>query len=475
MNVSVPSFSKDFKGQIIVVGFGSIGKALLPLLVRHLKADTQQITIISPDDRNKAVAEEYGVNFIKEGLYPENYESVLSSILDKDTERGFIISVSNEVSSKALIEFSQKNNAHYVDTVVEPWEGFYFNNSLSKEDQSNYKLREYLKEIKETSVGGPTAVSCCGANPGMVSWFVKEALLNLANDTNLDYKTPTTKSEWASLMQRLGVKGVHIAEKDTQTTGVPREKGVFENTWSVEGCIAECLQPAELGWGNHEKEFPVDGHQHTEGHKSAIYLDAQGGNVKVKTWTPTHGHHEGFLVTHNEAISISDYFTVREGEEVIFRPTCHYAYHPTDATVESLSELFNEQDCTPQTKHKIFTEAEIISGTDELGVLLYGHSKNAYWYGSKLSIEETRILAPHQNATALQVSSAILAGVFYALNHPQEGVIETEEMDHKECLDIQRAYLGKVEGSYTDWKPTENSETEDNDDPWQFSNIRIKN
>ena len=33
---------------------------------------------------------------------------------------------------------------------------------------------------------------------------------------------------------------------------------------------------------------------------------------------------------------------------------------------------------------------------DELGVLLAGHKKNAYWYGSQLSIEEARKLAPVQ-------------------------------------------------------------------------------
>ena len=29
---------------------------------------------------------------------------------------------------------------------------------------------------------------------------------------------------------------------------------------------------------------------------------------------------------------------------------------------------------------------EIVKGVDELGVLLAGHKKNAYWYGSQLSI-----------------------------------------------------------------------------------------
>jgi hypothetical protein len=40
---------------------------------------------------------------------------------------------------------------------------------------------------------------------------------------------------------------------------------------------------------------------------------------------------------------------------------------------------------------------------DELGVLIAGHSKNAYWYGSQLTIEEARRAAPYNSATTLQV------------------------------------------------------------------------
>ena len=92
-------------------------------------------------------------------------------------------------------------------------------------------------------------------------------------------------------------------------------------------------------------------------------------------------------------------------------------------------------------------------GSDDLGVLIYGHAKNALWYGSRLSIEETRELAPYQNATGLQVTSAVLAGMVWALENPDAGIVETEEMDHARCLEIQRPYLGRIEGHYTDWTP----------------------
>ena len=55
---------------------------------------------------------------------------------------------------------------------------------------------------------------------------------------------------------------------------------------------------------------------------------------------------------------------------------------------------------------------------DELGVLIYGHEKNAYWYGSQLDIDRTRKMAPKQTATGLQVTSAILAGMVWAMENP---------------------------------------------------------
>jgi homospermidine synthase len=101
----------------------------------------------------------------------------------------------------------------------------------------------------------------------------------------------------------------------------------------------------------------------------------------------------------------------------------------------------------------VLDENELVEGLDELGVLLYGHGKNAYWYGSRLSLEETRRLAPYQNATGLQVTSAVLAGMVWALENPQAGIVEADEMDYKRCLEVQSPYLGPVEGHYTDWTP----------------------
>jgi homospermidine synthase len=302
-------------------------------------------------------------------------------------------------------------------------------------------------------------------------------LLNVARDIGVDAGEPKTRDDWARLMQRAGVKGIHIAERDTQRARDPKPRGVFVNTWSVEGFCSEGVQPSELGFGTHEKTMPPNGHCHDFGCGAAIYLAQPGAGTKVRSWTPTAQAQHGFLVTHNEAISIADYFSVRDGDAVTYRPTCHYAYHPCDDAVLSLHEMAGNA-WTRQPTWKILDEHEIVDGVDELGVLLYGHAKNAFWYGSSLSIEETRKLAPYQNATGLQVTSAVLAGIVWMLENPDRGLTEADEMDFHRCLEIQRPYLGKVFGTYTDWTPLAGRpglfpEEIDTSDPWQFSNVLV--
>lgn len=96
-----------------------------------------------------------------------------------------------------------------------------------------------------------------------------------------------------------------------------------------------------------------------------------------------------------------------------------------------------------------------------------------------MSLQEARSLAPNQNATGLQVSSAVLAGMVWAIENPQAGIVEADEMDYRRCLEVQRPYLGPVEGHYTDWKPTDGRpglfpDNIDTSDPWQFRNILVR-
>ncbi|WP_341862578.1 saccharopine dehydrogenase NADP-binding domain-containing protein [Gymnodinialimonas sp. 57CJ19] len=465
-----PVYAK-IDGPIVMIGFGSIGKGTWPLIERHFDYDRSQFTVIEPDARQHDFLRDQGLSFDATALKPDNYREVLGRLLTPG--KGFCVNLSVDTSSLDLMRFCREIGVPYIDTVAEPWAGYYFG-TTDNAARTNYALRQAVRDEKAANPGGTTAVSCCGANPGMVSWFVKEGLLTLAKDTGHQVNAPTTREEWAKLMQTLGVKGVHIAERDTQVRLAPRPRGSFVNTWSVEGFISEGFQPAELGWGTHEPWFPPNAHRQETGCKAAIWMERPGAVTRVHTWCPTPGPQFGYLVTHNEAVSISDYYTVGEGHEPEYRPTCHYAYHPCDDAVLSLHEMFGSGET--QTTHHILGEDEIVEGIDELGVLLYGHDKNALWFGSRLSNEEAKTLAPYQNATGLQVTSAVLAGMVWALENPGAGIVESDEMDHARCLEVQRPYLGPVEAHYTDWTPLQDrwelfDEDLDQDEPWAFRNV----
>lgn len=466
-----------FDGPIVMLGFGSIGKGTLPLLERHIAFDKSKFVVIAPDDRDRALLDERKIEFKKLAITQDNYRDVLTPLLKAGPGRGMIVNLSVDTSSADLIELCKDIDAFYIDTVAEPWLGLYTDRSLSVSQRSNYALRERILEVRRRRPGGITAVNCCGANPGMVSWLVKQALLDVAGELGLKFDEPKTREQWGALMRQAGVKGIHIAERDTQRARDPKPKGVFVNTWSVEGFCSEGLQPAELGWGTHEKALPPNGAKHTFGCDAGIYLNRPGAGTRVRSWTPVSDAQHGWLITHNESISIADYFTVREGDKAVYRPTCHYAYRPCDDAVLSLDEMSGAQ-WKMQPDWKILDENEIVDGVDELGVLLYGHAKNAYWYGSSLSIEETRRIAPYQNATGLQVTSAVLAGIVWMLENPERGIIEADEMDFRRCLEVQRPYLGDVFGRYTDWTPLKDRgvlfpEDVDTSDPWQFKNVLV--
>jgi homospermidine synthase len=344
------------------------------------------------------------------------------------------------------------------------------------ETRSNYALRLQALELRRSAKSTATAVLTHGANPGLVSHLVKRALLNLAADTGLEAGRPAGREQWAALARDLGIKVIHVAERDTQVADRPKAMNEFVNTWSVDGFVSEGEQPAELGWGTHERHFPADGGRHTAGSGCAIYLNRPGASTQVRTWTPDAGPFHGFLITHSEAISLADYYTVTEGGRVVYRPTTHYAYHPSNDAVLSVHELAG-RNWHIQDRKRIMMN-EITAGTDELGVLLAGHKKNAYWYGSQLSIAAARTLAPYNSATSLQVTVAVLAGMIWAMENPDRGLVEPDDMDFERPLEICMPYLGAVVGKYTDWTPLQQrgelfAEDLDRTDPWQFKNIRV--
>ncbi len=469
----MPGKEVTFKGRLVVTGFGSVGQGVLPLLLRHIDMPRERVIVIDAQSDDVHVAEALGVRHVTAPLAADNYQAVLEPHLGPGD---FLLNLSVGVSSIALMRHCRQHGALYLDTCTEPWHGGYSDRGLPLSQRTNYALREAALALREPAPA-PTAVMTHGANPGLVSHFVKQALLDLARDSDAAaVPAPDSRSGWARLAERLGVRVIHVAERDTQW-GVQRKMpGEFVNTWSVQGFIDESLQPAELGWGTHERHFPADGARHETGCGAAIFLRRPGGSTRVRSWTPLAGPFHGFLITHSEAVSLADYLTVGERARPRYRPTVCYAYHPCDDAVLSLHELAG-RDWRPQERQRLIRD-DLVEGRDELGVLLMGHARGVYWYGSRLSLEEARRAAPFNSATSLQVAAAVMAGTVWAIRNPLAGIVEAEALPFDEILRLCRPYLGEVGGAYGDWTPLSNrellfDEPLDRGDPWQFGNFRV--
>lgn len=423
--------------KVVIIGYGSIGQALTPLLFKHfpdLKAEDVQI--ITADNRGSEVAAEYGIRMYVEPLTVHNMYRILGHHAGYGS---LVINVSVDVSSHDVIAYCRERNCLYIDTCVEPWAGGYSGRI------TNAKLRDEALGLWRH--GAPTALIAHGANPGLVSHFIKRALENLMREKFPD--SPLSLGyDYRSMARQLGVRAIQIAERDTQDDGIPLEQGEFRNTWSVDGLLSEARQYAELGWGSHEKSFPISG-QWAEWTMNSIFLAQSSAEVKVKSWVPSVGEQEAYLITHHEAVSTSEWLHCWG-----YRPTVYYAYRPCEKTCMSL-ENWKASGFAEPTKKTIMSET-VQGGFDELGVLLIMEGES-YWYGSTLTNDEAKSLAPHNNATSLQVVSTMIGAIEWMLDNPTMGVVEAEEVDHNRVLKVALPYLGTVQGYKTDWQPGVNS------------------
>src|SRR6195256_3341903 len=191
-------------GSIVMIGFGSIGKGTLPLIERHFGYDKKRFVVIDPDDRDRKLLDQKGIRFIHQAVTKDNYRHLLPPLLTDGGGQGFCVNLSVDTSSLAIMELCREIGALYIDTVVEPWPGFYFDSKLGPEARSNYALRETVLAARRPKTGGPKAVSCCGPNPGFVSWLVKQALLNVAGDLEIKFNEPKTREDWGRLAKKVG-------------------------------------------------------------------------------------------------------------------------------------------------------------------------------------------------------------------------------------------------------------------------------
>ncbi|RFC51439.1 MAG: homospermidine synthase [Verrucomicrobia bacterium] len=477
----------EFKNKVLFVGYGAVAECTLPILFRHIKVPAKNVTIMDFENRTEKLKPwtKKGVRFVRDRVTEEN----MGKLLKKYVGQGdILIDLAWNIDALEILQWCRDNGVMYINTSTELWDP-YKTGSHPTEKTLYHRHMNLRRMLKTWKTKGATAVIEHGANPGLISHFVKQGLLDIGKKLIADKKVKGAAAKkiaklseagsFNELAQALGVKVIHCSERDTQITNQPKQVDEFVNTWSIEGFREEGTTTSELGWGTHEKTLPQYAYTHKEGPKNQICIARMGINTWVRSYVPGWDI-QGMVVRHGEAFTISDKLTVWKNGKAVYRPTMHYAYCPCDEAISSLHEM-RGYNYKLNVNQRIMND-EITSGADVLGALIMGHPYKSWWVGSDLSIEESRRLVPHQNATTMQVAISVTAALMWMIKNPLESVRVADDLPHDFILKVSKPYLGKWISKPYDWTPLKNRDTTfdkfakpdlDPKDPWQFKNFLI--
>ena len=477
------------KRRVLIIGYGSVAQCTLPILTKHINVPLSNITVIDFEDKAGALKTwlDRGVHFVRDRITRENMGKVLGKRL---AAGDLLIDLAWNIECTDILDWCASHGVLYVNTSIELWDPYTNTRDRHPTERTLYWRHMRIRELKEACKPPvPTAVIEHGANPGLISHFTKQGLLDIGGRLLSDEIVQGRRAEsikqhmkdgaFNRLAMALGIKVIHVSERDTQVTNQPKRVSEFVNTWSIEGFREEGTTTAEMGWGTHEKWLPPRAYRHRKGPRNQICLARMGMNTWVRSWVPRYTIH-GMVIRHGEAFTISDRLTVWRNGKAVYRPTVHYAYCPCDCAVASLNEL-RGYDYQLVERQRIMTD-EITGGSDVLGALIMGHAYNSWWTGSDLSIDEARQLVPHQNATTIQVAIGVVSAVLWMLENPSMGICVPDDLPHDFVLRIAKPYLGKFISTPSDWTPLKHvpnafgrfgGQSLDRRDPWQFRNFLI--
>jgi len=478
-----------FKNKVLIIGYGSVSKCTLPILLKHIKIPYKNITVIDFVDKAAELKSwtKKGVRYFQEKITPINIARVLSKYT---CAGGLVIDLAWNIDCRDILCWCHDNKVLYVNTSVEEWDPYANMDKKTPFEKSLYYRHMGLRKVTANWGDGTTAVVDHGANPGLISHFTKKGLVDIAQKAIGDKATSKKEAKalsrilhekrYAHLAMELGVKVIHVSERDTQITRRPKEIDEFVGTWSIEGLREEGVAPAEMGWGTHEKELPPKANTPDYGPKNQIFLSQMGMNTWVRSWIP-YQEIVGMVIRHGEAFTISEELTVWKKGRAIYRPTVHYAYMPCHETLSSLHEL-RCRNYELQPKCRIMSD-EITKGEDILGALIMGHKYHSWWTGSILGIDESRRLVPHQNATTMQVAIGVVAATMWMIENPEKGLCVPDDLPHEYIIRIAKPYLGRLVSEASDWTPFKNykvffkenaGDYLDKKNTWAFKNFFFK-
>ena len=456
-----------FNNRIVQFGFGAVGKSFFEKVSKEIKFDINNYFVISKNKLEYTFFLELGGNignFIVANINRNNYKEIFSKYLK---EGDFLIDFADSVGTRDFIQWCAEQNVMYLNTGETDWEDNWY--SIFEENFKKNKLREELK--KQTNKNKYPIVIHHGNNPGLVSHFVKAGLDYIVNKqfkNNKKLKELLEKNKFNLLAKELDLQEVHVNDNDFQVVNERFDEKTLYSTWSIDSFFFEMLSEATANIGTTEK---------IDFENECNLVDLKNGflefkNIAIdkvgKTYYPK-GKFEGFLVPHEETISIANALEIKKDENVLYRPTVIFLYSPCDFAVRYLKNARVDIDISekklqnlnsssniqivrgfkyPERSQIIYKE-NIKEGTEYVGVLLLGSKFNPVWVGNRIEknfLYKDKKSSFWQTPTITPVSMSALAACCWMIEHKNQGGIYFPDdiKDYKYIINFAEKYISKT-------------------------------
>lgn len=457
-----------FDGRIVQFGFGAVGKSFYEKLPKEIKYDEHKYYVITREQYEFEAYVNMGgmiANFIVSEVNKENFGEVFGKYLDSGD---LLIDFADTVGTKDICDWCAERNIMYINTGESDWpENWY---SIFNENELKHALKE--KHKGNTTNRHPIVLQH-GNNPGLVSHFVKAAIEYVVNtqfkkDKNL--RALVHRGKFNEAAKILGIKMIHVNDIDLQEVKDDYSESKLFSTWCTDTFWFEMLSEATINVGTHEKIDFQDECNLFDEEKGYLEFKKLAADKKCRTYYPG-GEFEGYLVPHEETVSIAKSLEVAENGKVIYRPTVMFLYSPcTYATNYFSHAKVNEYpvpdpdkplDCEePNGKtiirgyvypndFEILYQEKLASGTEYVGILLLGENFDPVWVGNRVEasyLYKNKKGSYWQTPTITPVSMSALAAVCWMLKNKDKGGIyfPDEIEDYKYILKIAEKYISKT-------------------------------
>ena len=452
----------EFKNKIIQFGFGAVGKSFFEKVSNEIKFDKDKYFVISKDKLECTYFLELGGNvnnFIVADITRENFKLVFSKYLD---EGDLLIDFADSVGTKDFIEWCTTKNIMYLNTGETDWSDNWYN--IFEENLKKNKLRDELK--KNNNLNKYPIVLQHGNNPGLVSHFVKAGLEYIVKKQfkNDDYLNKLLKeNKFNELAKELDLSEIHVNDNDIQAVKDKFDKNKLYSTWSIDSFFFEMLSEATINVGTNENISNKEDYKNLDLENGFLEFKDIAIEKMGKTYYPK-GKFEGFIVPHEETITIAKSLEVKKEEEVIYRPTVMFIYSPCNHAINYLKNAkvnsYLEKNINmngneiirgykyPQKAEIIYKE-NIKKGTEYVGVLLLGSKFKPVWVGNRIKssfLYKDKKTSFWQTPTITPVAMSALAACCWMIKNKDKGGIYFPDdiMEYNEIIQFAEKYISKT-------------------------------